>query len=167
MLTQVMTRASRNALEGDRVVAVSASFGSGMWKPSTIEGIVSAVSSRLFFNSPVRLQLERKVGVGKWSGGYDHGRIVDLASLVNNDREEPANSAKMRRASREARQEARTPSALKDVLGSLEELRLMNASTASTRAVLIERCGALVLRYCSLVQPLRDVIYQDQPPPPL
>ena len=55
--------ASGKIKAGDRVVAVSASFGDGMWASRTVEGVVSAISTRI---STVKLTLERQVRVGDW-----------------------------------------------------------------------------------------------------
>eukprot|EP00639_Heterosigma_akashiwo_P035895 CAMPEP_0194726378 /NCGR_PEP_ID=MMETSP0296-20130528/30939_1 /TAXON_ID=39354 /ORGANISM="Heterosigma akashiwo, Strain CCMP2393" /LENGTH=378 /DNA_ID=CAMNT_0039631329 /DNA_START=289 /DNA_END=1421 /DNA_ORIENTATION=+ len=52
---------------GDRLVAVSASLGDRMWECGTVEGAVSAVTSRKF-DRPVRLRLERTVDLGEWRG---------------------------------------------------------------------------------------------------
>lgn len=51
---------------GDRIVAVDSSLGDVMWPVSSVEGIVSACTSRLP-GKPVKLRFERVVEVGKYT----------------------------------------------------------------------------------------------------
>eukprot|EP00904_Undaria_pinnatifida_P010501 jgi/Undpi1/6581/HiC_scaffold_20.g09060.m1 len=44
---------------GDRVVATSATLGDGLWEKNTVDGILSAVGTRLVFSETVTLRVER------------------------------------------------------------------------------------------------------------
>lgn len=44
---------------GDRVVATSATLGDVLWKKNTVDGILSAVGTRLVFSNTVTLRVER------------------------------------------------------------------------------------------------------------
>jgi len=50
---------------GDRVIAVTASLGDKLWKTSTVEGVVSAVTTRKM-GMKVVFQLQRTVNLGNW-----------------------------------------------------------------------------------------------------
>ena len=67
----------------DRVVAVSASFGDGLWASRTIEGVVSAITTRI--GNTVKLRLERQVRVGSWGddGAPSDDELDSSAVYVN------------------------------------------------------------------------------------
>lgn len=44
---------------GDRVVATSATLGDVLWEKNTVDGILSAVGTRLVFSNTVTLRVER------------------------------------------------------------------------------------------------------------
>lgn len=44
---------------GDRVVATSATLGDGLWEKNTLDGVLSAVGTRLVFSDTVTLRVER------------------------------------------------------------------------------------------------------------
>lgn len=44
---------------GDRVVATSATLGDVLWEKNTVDGILSAVGTRLLFSNTVTLRVER------------------------------------------------------------------------------------------------------------
>ncbi|CAN0171690.1 unnamed protein product, partial [Discosporangium mesarthrocarpum] len=44
---------------GDRVVATSATLGNGLWEKNTVDGVLSAVGTRLVLSDTVTLRLER------------------------------------------------------------------------------------------------------------
>ena len=52
---------------GDLLLATSASFGEQMWQKSSLEGVTSAISTRLALNPTVRLQLQRTERLGPWA----------------------------------------------------------------------------------------------------
>ncbi|CAM9847693.1 unnamed protein product, partial [Choristocarpus tenellus] len=47
---------------GDRVVASSATLGKGLWEKKSVDGVLSAVRTRLLFSDSVTLRLERELG---------------------------------------------------------------------------------------------------------
>lgn len=47
------------ARAGDRVVATSATLGDVLWEKNTVDGILSAVGTRLVFSNTVTLRVER------------------------------------------------------------------------------------------------------------
>uniref|UniRef100_A0A7S4PKN5 PDZ domain-containing protein n=2 Tax=Guillardia theta TaxID=55529 RepID=A0A7S4PKN5_GUITH len=49
---------------GDRIVATQSSVGNGMWPKTTLEGILSAVRTRM--DSNIRIKVARKVNLGAW-----------------------------------------------------------------------------------------------------
>lgn len=44
---------------GDRIVATSATLGDVLWEKNTVDGILSAVGTRLVFSNTVTLRVER------------------------------------------------------------------------------------------------------------
>ena len=142
--------------KGDRLLKVSASLGDAMWEARSVDGVVSAVSTRLATGQRVRFELERKVGVGTWSGSgggadgdgrssYANGEYADGEDGADGDNDdEPTKIA--------AKDGLPGPSAapkldgIEDTLEALEALQSLDVSSSSTKAVLLERCTALVLR---------------------
>ena len=49
----------RGVQRGDKIIATSATLGGGMWKKSTMEGVLSALHSGTMFKNTVRIQFER------------------------------------------------------------------------------------------------------------
>ena len=120
-----------------------------MWTATTVDGVVSAVGTRLALKQRAKLQLERKISVGAWqeAGG-------DLGGDVDNPDNDLADGSE---AGGQNRRRSPAPGGggsnggeglggLNGALDSIEALRVMDVSTPNTRAVLLERCGALVLR---------------------
>ena len=94
---------------GDLLLATSASIGEQMWQKSTLEGVTSAISTRLAINPTVRLQLQRSDRLGPWArelleverGARRHLSVEALRSLRS-----------QRREMRRERAAARVPEAL-------------------------------------------------------
>mmetsp|Transcript_38469 Transcript_38469/g.75851 ORF Transcript_38469/g.75851 Transcript_38469/m.75851 type:complete len:1156 (+) Transcript_38469:82-3549(+) len=84
----------------DRILSVSASFGDSMWEAHTVDGVVSAVATRVALNQPVRLKLERKVQVGAWQADDDDG---DGDGGEGSDLKGGEKGAKLRRGGRARR----------------------------------------------------------------
>jgi hypothetical protein len=153
---------------GDRIVAVSASVGTWMWAARSVEGVVSAVSTRQL-NQPIRFKLERQVPVGAWRelDGRDGSDEGDGDGDGDGDEEgddEAAEDARRGEAAagaaggaNEAAEAAPPPPndkkreglGLESAAAALESLRGMDVSSASTQAVLFERCCALLHKYGS------------------
>lgn len=75
--------AAKNGLvrAGDIVVATSASVGEAMWEKSTLEGIQSAISTRLALAPTVRLRLMRLSALGPWASELHDITLGARASL--------------------------------------------------------------------------------------
>jgi hypothetical protein len=176
--------ASGKIKAGDRVVAVSASFGDGMWASRTVEGVVSAISTRI--GSTVKLTLERQVRVGDWGdhkyaeggrgaigqegheeggvdGGEDYAEAGEAAADNDDDdddddddeeyeadgagRSDQKSSGTDGRLAEANGERASSLGGIGSTLETLEELqRTEGLTTNSTRAVLLERCCALLNR---------------------
>ena len=156
----------------DRIVAVSASIGNGLWDANSVEGVVSAVATRQL-NQPIRFKLERQVSVGAWRelDGRDGSDDEFDEAEENEERIAAADDAlrdsERREDSTEGAESDNEGDGLKepgetlspptekkrDVLGmesaaaALDSLRGTDVSTASTQAVLFERSCALLHKY--------------------
>ena len=159
----------------DRIVAVSASIGNGLWDANSVEGVVSAVATRQL-NQPIRFKLERQVSVGAWReldgrDGSDDAFDDAFEDEENNEEERIADAndatgdAKRREDAAEAVEKGADDNKdsdgavsiprekKRDVLGmesagaALDSLKGTDVSTASTQAVLFERSCALLHKY--------------------
>lgn len=60
---------------GDRVVATSATLGDVLWEKNTVDGILSAVGTRLVFSNTVTLRVERALDAQQLAAArYTHRR---------------------------------------------------------------------------------------------
>jgi len=116
---------------GDKVVAVSASLGDDMWETSTVEGVVSAVTTRKF-NKKVSLRLQRTVELGDWvnpqmspQGSY-HYEDDNLKDILYSQQKEVVRAA------------------IGQALKGITQLLQSNATTDEAQTVIRERSVSLL-----------------------
>eukprot|EP00611_Tribonema_gayanum_P024886 TRINITY_DN556_c0_g2_i1.p1 TRINITY_DN556_c0_g2~~TRINITY_DN556_c0_g2_i1.p1 ORF type:complete len:704 (-),score=189.39 TRINITY_DN556_c0_g2_i1:800-2746(-) len=74
-------------MKGDRVVATSATLGGAMWEKNTIDGVISAITSRLILSDEVVIQLERYLDGHKTASVPPKQEAAE--SLAQPEHEEP------------------------------------------------------------------------------
>ncbi len=143
---QALESTKKSIRPGDRIIAVDAAFGKQMWPVSSVEGLVSACTTRLP-GQPVKLRFERMIEVGEYETSSK--RLTDSADTKTNLNGAIAGFRTLNEDSSAAANSSQFSK-------STSATSVIQSTGSKTHRLLLARCRDILRRYISVYKPSVD-----------